>query len=430
MRILKTGDAAGMSVAFTGSSGIQAEAFGLASADGTPLTPDSMFQAGSVSKAVTAYAAHRLAAEGRLDLDADVNEILTSWTLPRVRQWQPAVSVRGLLAHVAGVSSGWGDGSARGEPVPGLVEVLAGTATTPPVVLEALPGLAWAYSGGGYLIVAQVICDITGLAFDEAMIEMVLGPAGMAASTFRQPLPGSLEPAAARGHRGGELIPGGWRNQPEVGAAGLWTTPSDLVRFARAVSTDQAVQMLQGHPVEPRMGSGVFLTDSERGARWWSHSGLVPGYASLLAATGSFSVAIMSNDSQAEDRVTEVFGRVAAKHGPGAVELTNLFGESIGRWIEMTADQDSAVGSYVLPWGAEVQVTAPTGQHAPEPHLTLPGQQPVRLLPVAPHRWHVPGLAGTEIAFHAPDNLRISQPGGRLDARRANNRCRKIDPRS
>ena len=76
---------AGISVAFTSPAGISAEASGAASPDGTPLTPDSMFQAGSVSKAVTAYAAHRLAAEGRLDLNADVNQILTSWQLPRVR---------------------------------------------------------------------------------------------------------------------------------------------------------------------------------------------------------------------------------------------------------------------------------------------------------------------------------------------------------
>jgi CubicO group peptidase (beta-lactamase class C family) len=303
--------------------------------------------------------------------------------------------------------------------VPGLLEVLAGTASTPPVVLEALPGLAWAYSGGGYLIVAQVICEITGLAFDEAMAELVLGPAAMAASTFRQPLPDWLERAAARGHRAGEPVPGGWRNQPEVGATGLWTTPSDLVRFARAVRADQAVQMRHGHPVEPRMGSGVFLADSAGGARWWCHSGLVTGYASLLASTDSFSVAIMSNDSQAEGLITEVFWHVAATYGPGPVELTNLFGESIGRWIAMTADQDSAVGTYVLPWGQKAQVTAPMGQHGPELHLTLPGQQPIRLLPVAPHRWHVPGLAGTEIAFHAPDNLRISHIGGHLDARRA-----------
>ena len=127
----------------------------------------------------------------------------------------------------------------------------------------------------------------------------------------------------------------------------------------------------------------------------------------------------MSNDSQAEHLIAEVFRHVAAKYGPGPAELTNLFGESIGRWIEMHADQDHALGTYVLPWGATVQVTAPMGQHAPELHLTLPGQQPVRLQPVTPHRWQVPGLTGTEIAFDAPDSMRITQYGCHINARRA-----------
>jgi CubicO group peptidase (beta-lactamase class C family) len=411
----------GLSAAFTVPSGIRAEAYGTASADGTPLTPDSVFQAGSVSKAVTAYAAHRLAAGGRLDLDADVNEALTSWRLPRVGEWQPAVTVRDLLAHVAGVSGSWGQGTARDEPVPGLLDVLAGTASATPVVMDALPGLAWAYSGGGYQIVAQVIGELTGLAFADAMAELVLGPAGMTASTFRQPLPDSMEPVAARGHHDGEPVPGGWRNQPDLGAVGLWTTPSDLVRFARAVHADEAVghSMLRGHPVEPRMGGGVFLTVGDRGVRWWSHTGLVTGYTSLLASTDSFSVAIMSNDDHAEDLIAKVFRQIAADHGPGPAGLTNLFGESIRRWIEKTADQDRAVGRYVLPWGAEVQVTAPMGQHAPELHLTLPGQRPVRLLPVAPHEWRVPGMAGTDITFDPPDHMRITQYGQHLEARRA-----------
>lgn len=199
----------------------------------------------------------------------------------------------------------------------------------------------------------------------------------------------------------------------------MWTTPSDLVRFARAVSTGRSAQMLQGHPVEPRMGSGVFLTTSETGVRWWSHSGLVTGYASLLAATDSFSVAIMSNDSHGENLITEVFAHVAATYGPGQAQLTNLFAESIERWIQMTADQDSAVGTYVLPWGAQIHVTAVMGQHAPELHLTWPGQQPIKLLPVAPRQWRIPGLAGTDIAFDAPGRMRILQHGHQFDATRA-----------
>ena len=242
---------AGLSVAFTGPSGVRADAFGVASADGTPLTPDSMFQAGSVSKAVTAYAAHRLAAEGRLDLDADVNEVLTSWRLPRVRGWQPAVSVRGLLAHVAGVSSGWGDGSVRGEPVPGLLEVLAGTATAPPLVLDALPGLTWAYSGGGYLVVAQAICDVTGLGFDEAMAELVLGPADMVASTFRQPLPGPLERAAARGES--------WRR-----AGTGWLAQS--ARRRRGGPVDDTVGSCPVRPCRQRRPVGADAARAPRGA--------------------------------------------------------------------------------------------------------------------------------------------------------------------
>lgn len=180
----------------------------------------------------------------------------------------PAVADKDL--H--GVSGSWGEGIARDEPVPGLLEVLAGTTATP-VVLEALPGLAWSYSGGGYLVVAQVICDITGLTFNEAMAELVLGPVGMTASTFRQPLPADLEPGVACGQHGREPVPGGWQNQPDIGAVGLWTTPMDLVRFAQAVNADQSVQMLHGHPVEPRMGNGVFLTGGRPGVRWWSTAG-------------------------------------------------------------------------------------------------------------------------------------------------------------
>ena len=60
------------------------------------------------------------------------------------------------------------------------------------------------------------------------------------------------------------------------------------------------------------MGSGAFPTLSDHGARWWSHRGLVAGYASLLASTDSFTVAVMSNDSCAENLITEVFAHVAA----------------------------------------------------------------------------------------------------------------------
>lgn len=85
----------------------------------------------------------------------------------------------------------------------------------------------------------------------------------------------------------------------------------------------------------------------------------------------------------------------------------------------MTADRDRAVGTYLLPWAEEVNVTAPMGRHGPELHLTLPGQRPIKLVPVTPRRWRVPGLTGTEIAFEVPGRMDLSQYGRHIDALRA-----------
>jgi hypothetical protein len=89
----------------------------------------------------------------------------------------------------------------------------------------------------------------------------------------------------------------------------------------------------------------------------------------------------VSGDAHSEELISEVFAHVAATRGPRMARLLDLLAESIARWIQATADQDSTVGTYVPPWGAEVHVTAPAAQHASELRLTLPGQFPVGLLP-------------------------------------------------
>src|SRR3954468_263513 len=71
---------------------------------GQPLTVDTRFQAGSISKPVAALAALRLVARGELDLDADVNDRLRTWRIPPTTGWQPRVSLRQLLSHTAGLT--------------------------------------------------------------------------------------------------------------------------------------------------------------------------------------------------------------------------------------------------------------------------------------------------------------------------------------
>ena len=88
----------------------------------------------------------------------------------------------------------------------------------------------------GYAIVQQAIQDVTKKPFADVLRELVLEPAGMTHSTFVQPLPDGLRDQAATAYRtGGDPVPGGWHTYPELAAAGLWTTPADLARFAIAL---------------------------------------------------------------------------------------------------------------------------------------------------------------------------------------------------
>jgi CubicO group peptidase (beta-lactamase class C family) len=163
------------------------------------------------------------------------------------------------------------------------------------------------YSGGGYCIVQQLVIDTTGTPFPQFVQSRVLGPLGMAHSTYEQPLPESLAEQAARGHRPKQaVIPGRWHVHPEMAAAGLWTTPSDLALFAIDLSKSYSGKgsKLLNQETARRMltvekgtyGLGLSLK-GEGQALAFSHGGSNVGYRCLLVAypmTGQ-GLAIMTN---------------------------------------------------------------------------------------------------------------------------------------
>jgi CubicO group peptidase (beta-lactamase class C family) len=210
-----------------------------------PVTPDTLFQVCSISKPVAALAALRLVQEGRIDLDENVNHYLTSWCIPANGDWQPRVTLRHLLSHGAGLTQHGFPGYNRRALLPTLRQVLDGEppANTGPVRVNALPGTQFRYSGGGTTVVQQLLMDVTGLPFPRLMRELVLDPLGMQPSTYEQPLPEARWADAASGHRtGGAPVDGQWHGYPEMAAAGLWTTPSDLARVALAVQRARAAE--------------------------------------------------------------------------------------------------------------------------------------------------------------------------------------------
>jgi CubicO group peptidase (beta-lactamase class C family) len=164
-----------------------------------PVTDRTLFAAASISKPLTALAALRLVQDGKLVLDEDVNARLRSWKVPESDLTRrQKVTLRGLLSHTAGIANQVFKGYAPTDPLPSVAQVLRGEspASSSPVVVETVPGTAQQYSNAGYLIVQQLLTDVTGRPFPELLKNSVLGPAGMRHSTFEQPLLGKWRDAA------------------------------------------------------------------------------------------------------------------------------------------------------------------------------------------------------------------------------------------
>jgi CubicO group peptidase (beta-lactamase class C family) len=214
---------------------IDGDRVAFARAYGARTTPETLYQAASLSKFVAAIGAMRLVAAERFDLDEDVNARLTSWKVPANSfNADHKVTLRGLLSMTAGIGVPGFLGYEIGGTVPNLTQILLGTppANSPPITVIAEPGSVYRYSGGSYEIAEALMSDVTDTPFPELMDEIVLKPAGMAHSTFAQPLPSNLDGQAARGHLAdGRELNGGYHIFPEHAAAGLWSTPTDLANL-------------------------------------------------------------------------------------------------------------------------------------------------------------------------------------------------------
>ncbi|HVG00158.1 MAG TPA: serine hydrolase domain-containing protein [Chloroflexia bacterium] len=327
----------GVSLAVTSHGDIEwSRGYGVLEAGGSaPVTPDTLFQACSVSKAVTAIAALRLVQEGALDLDADVNTYLVSWQVPLRGSRQPVVTLRQLLSHTAGLNFPWSAGYHPEQEVPTLLEVLQGEKPSlyPAVEVVSTPGRRFSYSAGGYCVLQQLLIDVLGRPFPELMRELVLAPLDMQQSTYEQPLPQHLRDYAATGHRAsGRPVAGKWRVYPEMAAAGLWTTPSDLARLAidlqRALSGEPDT-LLTGHTVrqmlEPQanardrggVGLGLFVQRTAEGLKF-GHPGDNEGYTARWVSVldnglRGRGVVIMTNSDAGWDYQEGVLEAVASE---------------------------------------------------------------------------------------------------------------------
>lgn len=320
-----------VSIAVFGSGKILwAKAYGLADVDALSAATDAtLFQAASISKPVSAMAALAEVARGKIALDRNINDYLKSWKLPE-NDWtrKKPVTLAMLLSHSAGVTVHGFPGYPAGRPVPQLAQVLDGVApaNTAPVRVDISPGTEYRYSGGGYTIVQQALIDVEGKPYPQILAETVLGPLGMTESTYDQPLSPERLKAAAAGHDGqGRTIPSKRHTYPEMAAAGLWTTPSDLARFALGLE-----RALEGKPgsvlpkdlaarmVTPALGDyGLGLEIEKRGAAsYFAHGGSNEGFRCQMLANKEkgYGAAVMTNSESGNEILPEILRSIAAAY--------------------------------------------------------------------------------------------------------------------
>jgi len=375
----------GVSIAVINNGKVEwARGYGLADVqDNTPVTATTLFQAASISKPVAATAVLKFVLDGRLDLDEDVNRKLSTWKVPENEHTAvKPVTLRGLLTHSAGMTVHGFPGYARSERIPTTREVLDGEGNTDPIRVDIDPGSQWRYSGGGYTVVQQLLTDVAGEPFPVIMRETVLDPFGMSSSSYEQPLPEARWPEAATGYRSnGQPVEERWHVYPEMAAAGLWTTPSDLARFAiqlqaayagqsnAVLSMEMARQMLS--PDANNWGLGPAIRSD--GSRF-GHGGANEGFRCQLMAfvESGRGAAVMTNSDSGGALVEEILRTIWSVYGWPGLEPA----------VRVVADIDPAVfvavaGRYQFPGVGIVTLEVVTGQLWAE----APGLGRVELLP-------------------------------------------------
>lgn len=354
-----------------------------------PVTTQTLFQAGSISKPVAATIALQMAQSGRFALDEDVNKKLVSWKIPDNEfTGEQKVTLRRILSHSAGLTNHAAGNYASDAKLPTLLQILDGVkpANTPPIRVDLIPGSRWRYSGGGYGVLQQLIIDAGGKPFQQIAQEIIFGPLKMRHSTFEQPLPERFRRMAAVGHnRAGEKIAGNWIVFPEMAAAGLWSTPSDLARFAlelqkskagksnKILKTEITNQMLTRQIGNWGLG---FVLEGEGNSARFSHSGDTEGYKCLMVMyqnTGQGAV-IMTNSDRGDRIIPELLRSIAREYGwsdfqPKEKTIARIdpkvYADYVGKYqFEFSSD-------FVLTVGTEAgnlttELKQPTGQSKTE----------------------------------------------------------------
>jgi len=220
-------------------------------------------------------------------------------------------------------------GYLRTDKIPTVPQLLSGEppANTPAVLANIMPGTQLRYSGGGTTVAQLMVTEQIGKPFPEIMREVLFERVGMKHSTYEQPLPKRWHRYAAIAHpQHYQPVVGGWHVYPEMAAAGLWTTPSDLARAGidlqlalkgetnHLLTPKQAERMLTPG-INDAIGIGYFLAGKGKTQRF-THGGWDEGFVTQMTIyreDGKGAV-IMVNSNEGNPLLQEIEQAIAREY--------------------------------------------------------------------------------------------------------------------
>jgi CubicO group peptidase (beta-lactamase class C family) len=301
------------------------------------VTAETLFQAGSISKPVFALGVMRLVQEGRVSLDEDIQSYLSTWRVPSNAGWQPKINLRQLLSHTAGLTVHGFPGYQAEEPMPTVLQILNGEppANTAKVEVNILPGMQFRYSGGGITVAQQALVDLLQQPFPQMMHELVFERLGLTNSSYTQPLPKDWAKRAATAHPWkGIPLKGKFHTYPEMAAAGLWTTATDLAKIgiellkvlqdqkANALLTKETIESMLSPQLEGQIvGEGDFFGLGFRCSGkdddfYFGHGGWDEGFVAQIHFYKNLGkgVVVMLNSNEGFPLLDEIIRAVAQEY--------------------------------------------------------------------------------------------------------------------
>ncbi len=444
------------------------KAYGMADLEhGIVITPETIFEAGSVSKQFTAAAVLLLARDGKLSLDDPVRKYV-----PEVPDYGQPVTIRHMLTHTSGLRD-WGNiaglagwpRTTRAYTHAHVLDIVSRQSA-----LNFAPETEWSYSNTGYNLAAILVSRVAGEPFAEFTRKRIFEPLGMTRTSWRDDytriVPGRAMAYSLRGGNFQTLMP----FENVHGNGGLLTTVGDLLKWnanldapkvgdaAFVADMERSARLANGR--DTQYGLGLFL-GTYKGVREVYHSGSTAGYRAFLTRFPDqrVSVATLCNVTAAPaqtyaHQVADLYLAGALKAEAPPRPAVTLSAQELGAFAGLYKSRKRGVvatisvvqdtlrmvpgGSLVArsgtsfrtPAGAEV-VFSPDAAGAMTVRVVSPnGTEEVweRVPPAKPGPAELAELAGTYFSADAETTLTVVVEGGALRVKMRPDRVETLRP--